>query len=83
MTLAPLRPFRPLPKPTIRTLRVRSSSSGWQLLVDDAELPAWTVSTKRKAVRSARLAACDLGCRLVVETARGRIQDTLDFSEAA
>lgn len=67
--------------PDIDKLRICSADGGWKMVVDDLGTPAWTVSTKKKAVSAGRRAAQDLNCLLVIETARGKVQKTLDFTK--
>lgn len=66
--------------PTADMLRVCRRDSGWALMVDGLETPAWTLQTKRKAVRQAREAALELGCTLVVERSDGTVQNTCDYA---
>lgn len=68
------------PSADIRRLVVRSTDAGWALMVDDLSVPAWTVSTKKKAVTAARDAAEDFGCRLVIERADGSVQKRADYA---
>ncbi|MEZ4321942.1 MAG: hypothetical protein R3F61_31005 [Myxococcota bacterium] len=49
-------------------------------MVDDLAEPAWTVSTKKKAVAAAVPTARELGARLVIETRTGGVQRTHDFT---
>ena len=53
---------------------VRATSGGWSLLVDDHPVPVWTVSTKKRAVKGAKLAADDLNCKLIIERKSGTVQ---------
>lgn len=70
------------PEPTdIERLRVRNDGQGWSLIVDDLATPAWTVSTKAKAVAAAEAIAADCEAVLVIETRNGRAQKRLDFTK--
>ena len=60
-----------------------SADNGWQLRVDDVSAPAWTVSTKRKAVRRANELAEGLSCRLVIERSNGTVQKTRNYGVMA
>ncbi|MCB9673578.1 MAG: DUF2188 domain-containing protein [Alphaproteobacteria bacterium] len=64
-------------------MTVRADDDGWSLVVDGLPEPAWTVSTKKKAVVAATAAAKDLAVPLVIETRAGDVQRTLDFGGAA
>lgn len=68
--------------PAVDRLTMSPHPDGWALLVDDIETPAWVVSTKRTAVKSARRAARDLACQLVVQTRTGRVSRSFDYRGA-
>jgi uncharacterized protein YggE len=70
------------PEPTdIDQLVVRYSGQGWALMVEDLATPAWTVSTKAKAVEAAKEIAEDCEALLVVETQNGKPQKRFDYRE--
>ncbi len=70
------------PEPTdIDRLVVRADSQGWSLVVEGLETPAWTVSTKAKAVEAAKEIAEDCEALLVIETRTGRPQQRIDYRE--
>jgi hypothetical protein len=46
---------------------------GWSLLVDDMAQPAWTVSTRSKAVAAARDAARMHHAQLIIEKRQARV----------
>lgn len=50
-------------------------------MVGDLQTPAWTVSTKAKAVAAAQEIAEDCQAVLVIETRTGRAQKRLDFTQ--
>lgn len=64
----------PSAPPTPDTLKVRKRKDGWALMVDDLEVPAWIVSTKRRAVDWAEDAARHHACTLQVFKADGTLQ---------
>jgi hypothetical protein len=71
------------PTPDVERLVVRSTDDGWSLIVDELDTPAWTVSTKKKAVSAATDAAKALAAKLVIETASGKVQKTHDYQASA
>ena len=67
----------------INTLKLKRSPRGWSLLVDELDEPAWTVTTRRKAIGAAVAAARDLRCRLVVERWDGSILAARSYAGGA
>jgi len=66
---------------SIEHLLVCATDDGWSLMVDDLDKPAWTVSTKAKAVAAARELAEELSVKLDVQTRAGRVHKSYDYRE--
>ena len=67
----------------IRRLHLHPAEGGWTLRVDRLETPAWTVTTRERALRAARRDARYHHSHLTVHDRRGRVVRTYDFTGGA
>ena len=65
----------------IFTMTVRSVDEGWALFIEAMEDPAWTVSTKDRAIKAARSAAAYHNALLTVRHQDGLVQQIFDYQQ--